>query len=148
MTTDPWSTDPTATPSYGAPPAYGQFEQQAQWGPPGKVRGTGFGILMFIITFGLYSWYWFYATSEEMKKHSGQGLGGGIALLIAVLVGVASPFLSSHEVGQLYERRGQEPPVTALTGLWVFPGAFLLVLPLVWWVKTNGALNEYWRSVS
>lgn len=138
---DPW----TSGPSYGAPPTYGTAP--AQPGPPGKVRGTGFGIFLFIITLGIYSWYWFYVTHDEMKRHSGQGLGGGIALLIAVLVGVASPFLASHEVGQLYERRGQQPPVSALTGLWVFPGAFLLVLPLVWWVKTNGALNDYWRSV-
>ena len=82
-----------------------------------------------------------------MKRHSGEGLGGGIALVIAVVVGAASPFLSSHEVGQLYERRGQPAPVSALTGLWVLPGFLLLVLPIVWFVKTNGALNAYWRSL-
>jgi hypothetical protein len=26
-------------------------------------------------------------------------------------------------------------------------GAFILIGPLVWLVKTNGALNAYWRSV-
>ena len=90
---------------------------------------------------------WFYKTHEEMKRHSGQGLGGTIALLIALFVGVAAPFLTSNEVGGLYERRGQSKPVTGLTGLWYFPGMFVLIGPIVWFVKTNGALNAYWRSL-
>ena len=54
---------------------------------------------------------------------------------------------TSSEVGGLYSRRGQQPPVTGLTGLWYFPGIFILVGPIIWFVKTNGALNAYWRSV-
>ena len=69
-----------------------------------------------------------------------------IALIIAVIFGLVSPFLLSNEVGKLYERRGQTPPVTALTGLWFFPGIFILVGPFIWFVRTNNALNEYWRS--
>ena len=63
-----------------------------------------------------------------------------------MIFGVVSPFLLSNEVGKLYERRGQTPPVTALTGLWVFPGIFILVGPFIWFVKTNNALNSYWES--
>jgi hypothetical protein len=37
-------------------------------------------------------------------------------------------------------------PVSGATGLWYFPGMFILVGPLVWFVKTNGALNAYWRA--
>lgn len=118
-----------------------------QWGPPGRIRSTGLGILLFIVTFGIYGWYWFYATHDEMKRHTGTGIGGGIALLLAILIGAVSPFLSSHEVGKLYENAGRPGPVSALTGLWVIPGFLLLVLPIVWFVKTNGALNEYWRAM-
>ena len=114
--------------------------------PVGQVRSTGLGVLLFLVTFGVYGWYWYYVTHEEMKRHSGTGLGGGIALLLAVFVGFASPFLSSSEVGDLYRRRGQAPQVSAATGCWVIPGFLLLVLPVVWFVKTNGALNDYWRS--
>lgn len=128
----------TDQPGYAAAPAPGYSV--------GKIRRTGVGILLFVVTFGFYSWYWYYATHEEMKRHTGTGLGGGIALLIAVLVGLASPFISSSEVGNLYERAGQPKPVSGATGLWVFPGVFLLFLPIVWFVKTNGALNEYWRA--
>ena len=56
------------------------------------------------------------------------------------------PFLNSHEVGKLYERRGQAQPVTAVTGLWsLLLGWFFFVGAIVWFVKTNGALNDYWR---
>jgi hypothetical protein len=64
-----------------------------------------------------------------------------------MFVGIVSPYLLSHEVGGLYERRGQAKPVSAATGLWVFPGIFLVVGPIIWFVKTNGALNAYWRSL-
>ena len=90
----------------------------------------------------------YYQTHEEMKRHTGQGIGGVLALVLSLFVGIASPYLLSwHEVGGLYERRGQRLPVNAITALWFFLGAFLLVGPIIWFVKTNGALNAYWRSV-
>ena len=116
-------------------------------GPIGKVRSTGTCILLTIVTLGFYTWYWYYKTHDEMKQHTGNGVGGPIALIIALIVGFVMPFLTSNEVGALYERRGQEKPVGAGTGLWYFPGIFILVGPIVWFVKTNGALNDYWRSV-
>ena len=145
---------PAAQPSqpygYGGQPMPGvpaNAQYAAPQGPVGTVRPTGIAIPLTIVTFGLYSWYYYYATHEEMKKHSGEGIGGVLALVLAIFTGLPSPFLLSHEVGNLYERRGQEKPVSALTGLWFFPGIFILVGPIVWFVKTNGALNAYWRSV-
>jgi hypothetical protein len=134
-----------APPPMPAPPAHAQYARPQ--GPVGKVRGTGMAILLCIVTLGIYSLYYYYAAHEEMKKHSGEGIGGVLALVLALFVGVASPFLLSHEVGGLYERRGQQQPVSAMTGLWYFPGVLILVGPIVWFVKTNGALNAYWRSV-
>jgi hypothetical protein len=69
------------------------------------------------------------------------------ALVIALFPGAASPFLSSNEVGGMYESQGQAKPVSGLTGLWYIPGMFILVGPIVWFVKTNGALNTYWRAL-
>ena len=37
--------------------------------------------------------------------------------------------------------------MSGLTGLWYFPGMLILIGPIVWFVKTNGALNNYWRSM-
>ena len=54
-----------------------------------------------------------------MKQHSGTGLGGAVALILAIFVGFVMPFLTANEVGGLYERRGQARPVSAITGLWI-----------------------------
>lgn len=114
----------------------------------GKVRSTGVCILLTIVTLGIYSLYWYFKVHQEMKDHSGYGVGGPIALLLAIFVGIVMPFLSSHEVGDLYVRQGRPAPVTALTGLWfLLLSWFFLVGAIVWFVRTNGALNDYWKSV-
>jgi hypothetical protein len=154
----PQYTEPAA--AAPQPPPYPQYTETAgqagftpqpyggsqQLGPVGQIRGTGFGIFIYIITLGIYGWYWYYKTHSEMKQHSGQGLGGGLALVLAIFVGIVMPYITSSEVGNLYTRRGQAAPVSAKTGLWSFPGIFIIVGPIVWFVKTNGALNDYWRS--
>jgi hypothetical protein len=126
-------------------PANAQYAQPT--GPLGTIRGTGVAILLCIVTLGIYTFVYYYKTHEEMKRHSGEGLGGVLALVLALFIGVASPFILSSEVGRLYERTGRARPVSGATGLWVIPGAVLIVGPIVWFVKTNGALNAYWRSL-
>lgn len=131
-----------AYPQYGAGPSgYGGQ------GPIGQIRGTGLTIFLTIITLGIYAWFWYYQVHAEMKRHSGQGLDGPVALILAIFVGIIMPFLTSGEVANLYDRQGRPKPVSAATGLWYFPGALILVGPIVWFVKTNGALNTYWRSL-
>ena len=138
--------EPTATPPQAAaPPVYAP---PPATGPVGKIRGTGLSILLFFVTLGIYGYVWYYLVHEEMRRHkNGDGLGGVLAIVINFIVGIVMPFLTSNEVGGLYERRGQPAPVSALTGLWVFPGIFIIVGPFIWFVKTNGALNDYWASL-
>src|SRR5829696_1868423 len=134
------------------PPTDLPYAAAQQWqfaGPVGKVRSTGVCMLLYIVTLGIYGLYWWYSVHDEMKRHSGQGMGGGVGLVLAVVTWFGlpiAPFFTSDEVGKLYQRIGRTNPVSALTGLWYFPGLFLVVLPLVWFAKTNGALNDYWRS--
>ena len=139
----PMSAAPVQAAAYGSPVA-----MPAAGGPIGKVRGTGVGMLLFIVTFGIYGLVWYYKTHEEMKRHSGQGIGGGIAVLLAFFVGIVSPFLLASEVGGLYERSGRTKPVSGATGLWYLLLFWLFFIgPIVWYVKVNGALNSYWRSL-
>ncbi len=157
-TNDPTASDPDpTTPDTAPPPAPTPYAAAPAAplapmtgpadGPIGQVRSTGVCILLTIVTLGFYTWYWYYKTHDEMKQHTGNGIGGGIALLLAILVGIVMPFLTSSEVGGLYERKGQPKPVSATTGLWfLLLGWFFLVGAIVWFVKTNGALNDYWRS--
>ena len=111
--------------------------------PLGHPRGILFGIVLFVVTVGLYGFYWTYKTHEEVKQHSGEGVGGVVGVVIYLLVSILTPFVIPSEVGKLYRRDGQEPPVSGWTGLWI-------LLPLagifVWFVKVQGALNRYWSS--
>jgi hypothetical protein len=118
----------------------------ANTGPLGRPRGIGFGILLFIVTIGFYSWYWVFKTQEEIKQNSGEGVGGVVGLVIWILLSVVSAFVIPSEVGKMYKKDGQEPPVTGWTGLWLFPGAILIIPAIVWFVKVQGALNRYWTG--
>ena len=115
-------------------------------GPLGQPRGIGFGILMFIVTLGFYSWYWAFKTHEEMKQHTGEGLGGVLGLVIWILISFVSAFVIPSEIGKMYEKDGREPPVNGWTGLWLVPGAILIIPAIVWYVKVQGALNRYWME--
>ena len=112
-------------------------------GPLGQPRGIGFAILMTIITLGIYSLYWVFKTQDEVKEHSGQGVGGVLGLVIYIVVGMVTWFLIPSEVGKMYKLDGREAPFSGWTGLW-------LLLPIigafVWFIKIQGGLNRYWES--
>ena len=112
-------------------------------GPIGETRSIGLSILWFILTLGIYGIYWSYKTFEEMKRHTGEGIGGVLALVIYLVINVVILFVAPSEVGQLYKRDGREAPVTGWAGLW---NLIPIVGSIVWFVKVQGALNRYWTS--
>jgi Domain of unknown function (DUF4234) len=118
----------------------------ASTGPLGQRRGIGFGILLFVVTFGLYGWYWVFKTEEEMRQHTGEGLGGVLGLVVWIVINPVMAFVVPSEVGKMYKMAGQQPPVTGWTGLWLFPFGFLIIPAIVWFVKVQGALNRYWEE--
>jgi len=100
-------------------------------------------ILLTIITLGIYGLYWQYCAFKDLKVYSGEGIGGGLGLVLAIFIGIVNIFLMPMEIGNIYKREGKEEPVSALTGLWV-------LIPLVGWfiwiVKVQGRLNELWTA--
>ena len=115
-------------------------------GPLGQPRGIGFAILMAIVTLGIYTLYWVFKTQDEVKNHSGQGVGGVLGLVIYIVVSIVTWFLVPSEVGKMYAKDGRESPVTGWTGLWLFPFGIFIIPAIVWFVKVQGALNRYWES--
>jgi Domain of unknown function (DUF4234) len=112
-------------------------------GALGKVRSPVTVILLSIITLGIYAIVWQYMTFQEMKDHSGEGVGGTVGLLLAIFIGIVNVFLMPSEVAKLYERAGEESPVSAVTGCWIL---LPLIGGFIWLFKTQGALNKYWEA--
>ena len=104
-------------------------------------------ILLAIVTLGIYVIVWYYMTHEEMKKHTGRGLGGVVARCSRS--SSASPRPTSPPTRSAICTPSPAAPSRSapLTGLWYFPGMLILVGPIIWFVKTNGALNDYWKSM-
>ena len=115
--------------------------EQSPGHPVGKVRPAVAVILLSLITLGIYALYWEYSSFKELKAYSGEGIGGGLGLLFAILLGIVNAFMLPLEVGKLYSREGKPEPVTALTGFWVF---LPFVGWIIWVVKTQGRLNDFW----
>jgi len=121
------------------------------WGPPGAIRGPLFVILIGIVTLGIYWIYWWYKVFQEMKDHSGEGLGGGAALAMAIVGYLICPllpfimaFILPNEVGAMYRRLGKHEPVNAIWGLWwLLP----IVGAIIWLVRVQGAMNDRWASL-
>ena len=83
-------------------------------GPLGQRRGIGFGILMYIITLSFYAWYWVFRTQEEIKEHSGIGVGGVLGLVIWVVAGFVTIFLIPSDIGKLYMTDLRGPSATVV----------------------------------
>jgi hypothetical protein len=114
-----------------------------EYGKVGKIRNPWMVILLSIVTLGIYAIYWQYAEFQELKDHTGEGIGGVLGLVIALLIGIVNAFLLPAEVGNMYAAEGQEKPVSGMTGFWVL---LPLVGFIVWVLKVQGAINAHWQS--
>ncbi len=122
-----------ATPATPPPPA------PSGWGPKGKVREPILVIVFSIITFGIYFLVWSYKVFHENREFSGHGVGGGLGLLFAFLLGIVNIFLLPSEIGNIYERMGRAKPVRGVTGFW---NLIPLVGGIIWIFKVQGAMNR------
>jgi hypothetical protein len=112
-------------------------------GPVGKVRSPLVVILLFIVTLGIYSIYWWYASFQELKDHTGEGVGGLLGILFGVCIGIVGIFLLPFEIGNMYEGEGKTKPMSWLTGFWNF---LPIVGGIIWVFKVQGAMNREWES--
>jgi hypothetical protein len=113
-------------------------------GPVGETRSIGLSILWFILTLGIYGIYWVYQTQEEVKRYSGNGIGGILGLVIYILLSPVTFFVVPSEVRYMYEDLdGQKSPVRGIYGLWYF---LPIIGWIIWFVQVQGALNRYWES--
>lgn len=125
------------------PPPPQQPAPEPGSGPIGTPRSVGLTILVAIVTFGIWTWVWSYLNGEELKAYRHNGLGGVAYLLITIIVMPVTMLLMANEVENLYREAGEQPRITTLWGLW-----FLLPLigNIVWYVRIQNAINEFWQA--
>lgn len=113
------------------------------FGPLGKRRSIGLVIVLSLVTCGIWTLVWSYQNGEELKQHNRDGLGGVLYLVISFFISPVTMFLMAGEVEKMYRREGKEPPITTLWGLW-----FLLPLigNIIWYVRIQNAINDYWTA--
>ena len=109
-------------------------------GPIGVQRDVGTQILLSIVTLGFYGLFWAYTSHEDVRRHTGEGVGGVFGVLIYFFAGPVSWFLLPIEIQRMYEADGRESPVRATTAFWI------LAFGIPWFVKCQRALNGYWAS--
>src|SRR5438034_8194629 len=110
-----------------------------QRGPVGNTRSIGLSILWAILTLGIYTIIWTYKTQEEVKRYSGNGVGGVIGMVIYILISPVTFFLVPSEVRYMYEDLdGQQSPVRGIHGLWFL---LPLIVHIIWFVQAQRALN-------
>ncbi len=108
----------------------------------GKQRNILVCILLEIVTIGIYGCYWVWHTQEDVKRRSGDGVGGWLGLVIYLVIGVVTVFLIPVEIKRMYEREGVTPPFSGWIGLW---NLLPIVGQIVWFVKVQRALNWFWE---
>jgi hypothetical protein len=113
-------------------------------GQVGETRSLGMCVLWFILTLSLYGFYWVYKSQEEIKRYSGNGVGGVLGLVIYILISPVTFFVLPSEVRYMYEDiDGEKSPVRGWHGLWILLPLFG---PIIWFFQVQGALNAYWES--
>lgn len=113
-------------------------------GPLGSRRSIAITILLSIVTIGIWTWVWSYQNGKELKEHTGDGLGGGVYLVLTIFISPVTMFLLAGEVEKLYVRQGRPAPITTLWGLW-----FLLPVigQFIWYIRIQRSINDYWTSL-
>ena len=129
----PISNQPIGPAGYGVPP------QRLE----GPYHSTGLVILLTIVTCGIWSIVWSYRTGDDLQRYNGEGLGGVVSLIVAILLSGVLMFTIPSEIEKMYQRDGREAPVNTMWGLW-----FLLPIVgnIIWYVKVQEALNDFWLS--
>jgi hypothetical protein len=122
------------------PPAYAGVPTGPGQGPIGEQRKPWKVVVLTFVTFGVYGVYWAYRGHEDVKVHTGEGVGGVVGALIYLFAGIITIFLLPLEIKKMYERDGRESPVSARTAAWI------LLFAIPWYVKVQRALNDYWGN--
>lgn len=128
--------------TYGVPQWHAPVVRESGL-PVGKPRNPWAVVGLSLITLGIYRIYWEYRSFTDLRSFTGEGIGGGWGLALAIAFPIANSFLLPSEIGRIQRGENKLEPVSGLTGLWIF---IPFVGWIVWTVMMQSALNQMWAS--
>jgi len=105
-----------------------------------KKRNLGAQIGLMIITFGIYSIYWFFKISEEMK-YVGKDVEASPALWTVLLFVPIANFWSYYKFSELYEKVSSDS-----FNKWLLFVLWIVFAPAVWFIvqtEMNKKADQY-----
>ena len=111
-------------------------------GRVGNTRSIPLSILWAVLTLGIYTFIWTYKTHDEIKNHSGNGIGGPIGFVIYLLVSPVTWFIVPMEIRDMMARNGQTSRVTPIWGLW-------FLLPIIGaFVSSTSSIDRFLSALT
>jgi len=111
--------------------------------PVGNNRNPWAVVGLSLITLGIYRIYWEYRSFKDLRSFTGEGIGGGWGLALAIVFPMANMFVLPSEIGRVQRGENAWDSLSGETGFWV-------LLPfvgwIVWTVTVQDALNQIWAS--
>ena len=119
----------------------------------GKPRSFGVGLLLTIVTCGIYPWFWHYMAFKELHDQENRTdfpLGLFICSFIPFLNLVCMPLFMSHNLDFLNSLRAKRglPPIFGIGGFlaWYVLGSWIIVGPFIAYSRLQNAINELWTG--
>jgi hypothetical protein len=91
-------------------------------------RSLAMQIVLFVITFGIYGFYWFYSVSDEMRDAARDDEASPALWTVLLFVPIAW-FYSLYKFSELYERWSRDK-----MNLWLLFVLWLVFSPAVWFI--------------
>jgi hypothetical protein len=119
----------------------------------GKKRSFGRGILLVIVTLGIYGFYWAYKAYKEVydqERRTDYPVAAFVLSIIPFINIIGIIWLHSIAGGAVQQARQAKGLPPGVSGgeflLWLIPGILILVGPFVAYYKMQTSINEYWDA--
>ena len=96
--------------------------------PQIKYRSMGKQVLLVIVTCGIYTFYWFYQISTELKENAKDPLASPALWTVLLFVPFGAIY-SYYKFGELYERWSPDH-----FNKWLLFVLYLVFAPAVWFI--------------
>lgn len=119
----------------------------------GQARSFGLGVLLVIVTFGVYAYYWHYKVYDELRLRYQRDQEFPTVLFVLCILPLVSLVAMPLYMSKLMElrdlaraRHGLGPGLQLVPFLlWYIVGALIIIGPFIAYYKLQTEINEVWE---